>query len=262
MATKNTKKQTPRAQWNWLYLVLTCLLVIAFTVALTGPPTKLQKAFIKYKVFPSVRMILVSNPQTGEVLGGGTGFVIHTSALGTVILTNSHICGINENYVNIDMESRTTLRQARIDVINDVCMLVGKPYLAPALKLATQPAAPGDQVFVSGHPHLQETTLAVGEALITDSDLMPIGTKEILEPKFKITCEPVDGFAAFLGALSGMDCYVIRRSTRLTAHIFPGNSGSPVTNAWGEVIGIIWGYNPSEGTSLMVPLEAVKELLK
>lgn len=243
------------------YVAIIGTIIIA-TLAFNAPPSDMHKAFIRYKLFPTIREIHMKDPKTKEWVGGGTGFVVRTAFGGNVILTNSHICGIDEIYT-LSLVTGEELKQVALDVIDDLCAVYpvyGGLTKDSALVVANKPLEIGERLYVAGHPRLQPTTLTTGEAYLTLQELVPIGYKEATENRAHIKCETLSG-DLLLELLSGIFCLVNRTSQRITAKIMPGSSGSPVVNSWGEVEGVVWGYATDEAMGLAVPLNRIRSFL-
>lgn len=101
-------------------------------------------------------------------------------------------------------------------------------FKAPAVKFASRNAKVGDAVFIIGYPYGITRTL----------------TKGFLAAKSIPIVHPSTGY--------------YMASDILDITTAGGNSGSPVFNAKGQVIGVLWGGFIDSPHSLAVPLDAVK----
>jgi V8-like Glu-specific endopeptidase len=60
-----------------------------------------------------------------------------------------------------------------------------------------------------------------------------------------------------------LECIEIFVSSAISSPIYGGNSGSPVVNKWGNVIGVVFAGNRTQvNDAYMVPLSYVKDFLK
>lgn len=125
--------------------------------------------------------------------------------------------------LSIGEYSRTILYESKS---HDICFLT--PTGGPSFSLASN-VHRGEAVTIIGHPRGHEQSISDGR--ITGSELNP---------------HPTMG--------------IIVRSLKSTALSYPGNSGSPVVNRYGNVVGILYAGYPSDFTNVnfVVPLEYIK----
>lgn len=103
---------------------------------------------------------------------------------------------------------------------------------APALRLAEEEVAVGHQITIKGFPYgLPGLVTTVGTMAALDMTLI----------------HPDTGY--------------FMRNNILDITIAGGNSGSPVLNVQGEVIGVLWGGFSDSPHGIGVPYEVVKRLL-
>ena len=139
----------------------------------------------------------------GHRFGAGAGIVWDMNGL---ILTNSHVVGRHTPIVVLqddgEYESRLVARDPEVDL---ALLSINAAGLTP-LKAAAVPSRVGEMVFAFGHPWGQRNTVTRGivSALVTAQN----GRGDKLP--------------------------VIRSDTPLA----PGNSGGPLVNAKGEVVGV------------------------
>jgi S1-C subfamily serine protease len=192
-----------------------------------------------------------------EGTGGGTGWVANTPS-GKVIVSNAHVCAVGSaGYVRIDGPTgisfvKKILKQS---TQRDLCLIEGID--APALSLAKKVPARFDKLSTVGHPLLNPVTPAEGLFIgtaITPFYEEPTGEKgnECSEGAALIQVETFFGIAS-----------VCKRSEELgltTLAIYPGNSGSPVLNEDGRVIGVI-NSAKQDNRGMFIPLDYVREIL-
>ena len=155
---------------------------------------------------PSVAFITARGQQGGAT---GTGFVVDANGL---IVTNDHvIAGSNNITVKLGSGKAKTAKVVGADPSTDLALLkidTGGSKLTP-LKLADSSKVEiGDPTFAIGNPFGLEDTLTTGVISATERDI-----------------SAPNGFS-----ISGV--------LQTDAALNPGNSGGPLLNAQGEVIGV------------------------
>lgn len=177
---------------------------------------------------PSVVTIVVNKGFLGE--GGGTGFVIGSD--GTVV-TNHHVIDKMDE-VRVKLMDGSWAEQVELlaqDADADIAILRVSP--APAV----DPVELGDSEKV-----------VVGERAISIGN--PLGLEHTL----------TDGLISARRTLRG------RRMIQMSTPISPGNSGGPLFNLRGEVIGVstatMSGFGGGQNLNLAVPINTVKEMIK
>jgi S1-C subfamily serine protease len=173
------------------------------------PPMNVEA--IANDVAPSVvavQLDLVRNGQTGEAIG--TGLIVTADG---EIVTNAHVVGDAET-VHVRLNGESEPRDAAviaIDTSRDLALLrVDTGGLSPAALAAPDDVRLGDEV------------LAVGYALDLDGD--PTVTLGIVSSLNRT-------LATETGSLKGL--------IQTDAAVSSGNSGGPLVNAVGDVVGII-----------------------
>lgn len=187
-----------------------------------------------------------------EGTGGGTGWVAQSSR-GKVIVTNDHVCEVAKGgIVRVDADDGTPAlkRILRRDFERDLCVLEGIDR--PALTVASQGPARFDRVKVLGHPGLRPT--APAEGVYTGMGIVPIGFSPDKDGDCSESAEKIDSFF-------GSYCILHMELGYTTVPIMPGNSGSPITNENGEVIGVINSVDSRGNQGMFVPLQYLKDIL-
>lgn len=190
--------------------------------------------------------------------GGGTGFVVHTPSGRKYTLTNAHICHMTSSGGALRAISKEGV-SLYLQVLNvakdrDLCVLTPFPGKA-GLELATD-LREGQTIYVVGHPHLLPNTPSSG--LFTYQD-----TVQIADPSAASAdeCDRIDGnwteFKTIFGPMSV--CVQSRMAGFTNATIYPGNSGSAVTNSDGDVVGVIFAGDGVLG--YFVPRSLVEDFL-
>lgn len=187
---------------------------------------------------------------------GATGFTVQGRSGTTVIMTNNHVCELAENgYLFVTYkENRYVLHTIKSYLYNDLCAIEA-PRGAGHLSLARK-AAVGDVAYIVGHPLLEPLTLTQGEisGQVNIEIQVMKGEEDCKGPTYN--WEVVDSVWGEF-----MSCERKLASWATTATILPGNSGSPVVNNYGNVIGVAFaGYNGVRGYA--VPFEDLADFLK
>ena len=188
------------------------------------------------KVYDSV--VVVKNYQKGSLYATGTGFVYKVDGSKAYILTNAHVLENGTSYtVNFTDDSKVDAKLVGSDSYSDIAVLQvdAKSVKTVAIMGKSEEAKLGDTVFAVGAP--------------VDSD--------------------VYGWSVTRGVLSGKDRLVSVNETSTSAGyiaqvlqtdtaINSGNSGGPLCNANGEVIGITnmkLSSSQIEGMGFAIPIE-------
>jgi S1-C subfamily serine protease len=163
--------------------------------------------------------------------GGGTGFAVKLPKTGaTVIVTNEHVCRVAENgLVRIKTDSgRVYIRKVLAEnAERDLCVVEG--INIPALTLGQSPPNRFDEITVLGHPYLTPTVYSKGQ--YSHDEIVQVGAMSA-DGSCPKGSEAQDSLFFTI-------CVREMEESFTTITIYPGNSGSPVLNSEGHVIGVI-----------------------
>lgn len=149
-------------------------------------------------------------------IGGGSGFVVHSNNEYSLILTNKHVVHDREaEYTVLIGEKECEVEILSNDPINDIAILKIKVAGLPMLDL-------GD----SSNIQIGQTVIAIGTALGLFTNSVSKGIVSGLSRRI----------AASLG--EGQEAEVLRGVIQTDVAINQGNSGGPLINTDGKVIGI------------------------
>lgn len=173
----------------------------------------------------------------GNPRSGGTGFQVRGKDR-SFILTNAHVCGVaKQNRVDVYLpgSSKAIPRTIKkLDKEHDLCLL-GSSALMEGLELGTT-APLLSRIYVVGHPLLEPTQITTGNYLGEEN--ITLEDEENSVPNCPGGSEDKGGFF-----FSEVVCVKKVESQFISAEIYPGNSGSPVLNSDGLVVGIVFAGN-------------------
>lgn len=284
MSQKKTVQPPPFKKGLYGYLknklkVLSAITMALLAVASAGylmikmPET--HGSFLRNKVGSKTYMIKGNSKS-----GGGTGFSIIAPSGESYIMTNAHVCDHSLKVTSIPgtvlvVTPEGAIRRRVIEVSDktDLCLIEGVPN-EKGLSVGSRPNL-GEIVAVVGHPHLRPLSISRGEIVgQTDVSILEFVFSTgsplldaMLEAK-EASCDlPKNAIVSvsesdpFLGEINLKLCLTVTKNAYMsTAVIFPGNSGSPVVDFWGRVIGVAFASD-NTNWAMIVSLEDIKDLL-
>jgi len=211
-----------------LRFLLSLVALASFSLLAIKTP-QIHRNFLYREVGNKVVEVVKVDPLFGQIQGGGTGWSVKLHGK-YYIITNKHVCEMYQGDKNATIklnDGRLLHRQViSISDISDLCAIEGIEEIG-ALSLADNIYI-GEIVSVVGHPLLLPINVSYGAILE--------------ENNFQI------GFESELAFLS-------------TCQILPGNSGSPVVNYRGQVVGVAFAADSDVHWGLIIPLDDLKMFL-
>ena len=245
--------------------------VVASVVVLTFASIRLpdaHNAFLRHKV--GSKTFMIKGSKNG---GGGTGFQVTAPSGQNYIMTNSHVCegaltqSQSKDSLIVMDDSGNSIRRKILENsdFTDLCLLEGLPGVE-GLKLANRGPSLGDTEYIVGHPLLRPLSVSHGEVVGLKDVKIPIGQINSLEDELK--CDlPKNEIANIEVEIFGtvkvpfrLCLNVTKSSFMTTVLIFPGNSGSPMVNMYGEVTGVAFAADATNW-AYAVSLKDVRRLL-
>ncbi len=220
----------------------------------------LNNAHLSYLRYLGKDTVLLRN-STGA---GATGFLIKGKSGKYHIMTNGHVCGLQENgklFAYYQGDTYVVSVESKYPY-NDLCAISAPSTSKSAFGIAKSRQY-GESAYVIGHPLLEPLTIAVGElsGRVTVSVLIGynIPQADCSGPTYEFD-DKLNPFAALFGIQSA--CIRHLESDASTLSIQPGNSGSPIVDVWGHVIAVVFAANESGTRSYAVPLSNLKEFVE
>lgn len=224
-------------------LAITATVLLAGTAVTVAP--QVHRSYLRSEV--GSKVYVVRGSYDGR--GGGTGFAVKAPSGKSYIVTNDHVCAASQDkstmFVHDDSGLGIPRQILERSVYSDLCILEGMPGVE-GLTVSYAPS-PGDELYVVGHPRLMPLTVSHGEMIGQQTVSIPIGmvSEELKcdQPKNVMLPLPTLIFGVAPDPLySGpMVCLERIKDAYLTNVIIqPGNSGSPVVDALGNVVAVVF----------------------
>ncbi len=207
------------------------------SVAPKGELPEKTPAQIFKELAPAVVTIFVKGA-SGASEGGGTGFIVDKN--GTIV-TNHHVI---DGAANVKIKLYSGASYTEVDLLDD-------DSAADLALVKIDPAKPSDGTA----PELMVTTLGDSEKIQVGERAISIGNPLGLEHTL------TDGL------VSARRLYEGRPWIQMSVPVSPGNSGGPVFNTHGEVMGIttaqIGGmFGRAQNLNLAIPVNELKKMIK
>jgi S1-C subfamily serine protease len=213
------------------------------TVADAAPaydPEELQNIAVYKTALPSVVNITSTTVQFdffyGPVpqQGQGSGFILNKDGL---ILTNNHVIANAQN-IEVKLSNKKTYKAQKLgtDPNHDLALLkINAPDLVPATLSSSNGLVVGQRVYAIGNPFGLQGTMT-------------------------------RGIISAIRSIRGPQGNPIEDAIQTDAAVNPGNSGGPLLNSKGEVIGITTliannGADQSSGIGFAIPINTAKAVL-
>lgn len=208
-----------------------------------------------------VKLVKPTNHQTG-----GTGFAIQAQSGRVYTLTNNHVCRLNdEGVMHAEIPGTTRFYELRIlerASFTDLCVLEAMPGYS-GVPLADN-ASLGEEVGVVGHPYLYPLTLSIGRLIANQTIQVVIeinGSRANCEGEGFQYLDRTQLPPMVVNFGIGAICIRSVRSIFTNIVIYPGNSGSPAVNFWGNVTGVAFAGDDRTNYAFLIPLRDIKRLL-
>lgn len=207
---------------------------------------------------------VVKLTRTSLARSGGTGFSIKAPSGKLYTLTNAHICQIGQTLVAHRQDGKMqTVSVVKIYPEHDLCIMTAVQGVRP-LSIASS-LKKHERLWLIGHPSLRDATLESGHFVGPTT----IRLRSKCSPRHQQTVNAIlTKNPNLIGIIVAQQYQYLFCTKEMTAnHInniaYGGNSGSPVLNKFGNVVGVLYAGSPSQPTaSYIVPLKEVHKFLK
>jgi S1-C subfamily serine protease len=195
---------------------------------------------------------------------GATGFIVKGKSGKRYVMTNNHVCGLEEyGTILADFQGDTYVTGVvKRYPLNDLCVMSAPGTASDSFKIAKSYSL-GEAVYSIGHPQLEPLSISVGE--LSDEIIVHVVVKvngpeaECHGDTYTYHKDDLPIMMQVFGTYSICERSLPANTSSVV--ILPGNSGSPTVNIWGEVVAVAFAANESGTRSYHVPLASLRDFL-
>ena len=260
-----TVKESCQAQWFYtkeykteiVTAVKTMILIVLVFIASMGA-NEVHESWLESSV--GTNSVFIRSPDGAKIMGSATGFEVVAPSGHVYTLTNQHVCELQKDgYLMVGEKNHSgrliPRRVLEVYEDNDLCLVEGLPGYT-GLKLADE-IHTGESVWSLGYP-LGEG-LNVSRGRVKGFQPITIVLQEVPAEECTQPNEHVINVKVFFFDLQV--CAIDRNSVATDVPTYPGNSGSPLVNFWGNVVGVVFASNSDTHWGFAVPLSDVQKFL-
>lgn len=224
---------------------------------------QLQQSYFNYRVNRNVlKLVKPTNHNTG-----GTGFVVKAPSGSVYTMTNAHVCELHDNgYMHAISPGKVnryySLKIKAVSKDTDLCLLEPAPGFSGISRADSSYI--GERVRAVGHPALLPLSDSSG-VLSNFEDVEILYKTNISEadctgPGFRY----ISTIGSMLDAIFGVQslCFRTIAAASTNAITFPGSSGSPVVNVFGNLVGVVFAGHRMTNYGYIIPISEVNKFLE
>lgn len=187
--------------------------------------------------------------------GTGTGFIYNKNGK-QYLVTNSHVCGEQKSLLIKDENFSIESQVLYTSLDHDICLL--KP-LKNKYGINSGKYLNNKEYFTYGFPF--DRPGQVGKGIFSNFDKAAVFTYLVTNQSIANKCLKENSVIQHNGIVYGcIHFYTNVSLTKLLTH--PGQSGSPVLNKFGQLVGVIFSRTGSGSEGVMLKVETLNEAIK